>query len=145
MREGMNWAGLYHGGSVGFAGACVGCTRVLQSMEPTVVGMSMNEILQFERSIPNPAGIEWVIGSGADVRADLYMVAPVASASVPSPSALYELDPTTGAATILGGLGVEDPMDIAWDRDRSIMCFRVVRSTRRYCPKGGQIYAAPLR
>ena len=112
-------------------------------MEPTVVGMSMNEILQFERSIPNPAGIEWVIGSGTDVGSDLYMVAPVASA--PGPSALYQIDPTTGKATILGGLGVEDPTDIAWDRDRSIMCFRVVRSTRRYCPKGGQIYAAPLR
>ena len=40
--------------------ACVACVRVLQSMEPTVVGISMSEILQFERSIPNPAGIEWV-------------------------------------------------------------------------------------
>ena len=46
----------------------------------------MKGILQFEWSIPNPAGIEWVIGSGADVGADLYMVAPVASA--PGPSAL---------------------------------------------------------
>ena len=143
MREGMNWAGLYRGGSGDFAGACVGCARVLQSMEPTVVGMSMSEILQFERSITNPAGIEWVVGSGADVGSDLYMVAPVASA--PGPSALYQLDPTTGEATILGALGIVDPTDIAWDRDRSIMCFRVVRSTRRYCPKGGQIYAAPLR
>ena len=66
----------------------------------------MKEVLQFERSITNPAGIEWV-GS------DLYMVAPVASA--PGPSALYKLDPATGQATILGGLGVEDPTDIAWD------------------------------
>ena len=57
MREGMRRAGLYHGGSVGFTGACVGCARVLQSTEPTVVGMSMNEILRFERSITNPAGI----------------------------------------------------------------------------------------
>ena len=80
MREGMSWACLYRGGSGDFAGACVGCARVLRSMEPTVVGMSMKEILQFEWSIPNPAGIEWVIGSGADVGADLYMVAPVASA-----------------------------------------------------------------
>ena len=39
----------------------------------------MKEVLHFERSIPNPAGIEWV-GS------DLYMVAPVASA--PGPRAL---------------------------------------------------------
>ena len=107
----------FHGG----CGACVACWRVLQSMEPTVVRMSMKEILQFERSIPNPAGIEWVIGSGADVGADLYMVAPVGSTSVPSPSALYELDPTTGEATILGGLGVEDPMDMAWENDRSTM------------------------
>ena len=57
MREGMRWAGLYHGGSGGFAGACVGCARVLQSMEPTVVGMSMKETLRFERSITNLAGI----------------------------------------------------------------------------------------
>ena len=86
MREGISRAGLYHGGSCGFAGACVGCARVLQSMESTVVGMPMKEILHFERSITKPAGIEWVIGSGADVGADLYMVAPVASA--PGPSAL---------------------------------------------------------
>ena len=83
--------------------------------------MSMKEMLQFEQSITNPAGIEWVIGSGADVGADLYMVAPVGSASVPSPSALYELDPTTGEATILGALGVVDPTDIAWDKDGSMM------------------------
>ena len=81
----------------------------------------MKEMLHFERSITNPAGIEWVVGSVADVGADLYMVAPVGSASVPSPSALYKLNPATGQATILGGLGVEDPMDIAWDRDRSMM------------------------
>ena len=118
MRKGMRRAGLYHGGSGGFAGACVGCARVLRSMEPTVVGMSMKEMLQFDRSITNPAGIEWVIGSGADVGADLYMVAPVASA--PGPSALYQLDPATGEATILGALGVEDPMDIAWDKDGSM-------------------------
>ena len=86
MREGMRRACLYHGGSGGFAGACVGCARVLQSMEPTVAGMSMKQMLQFEWSIPNPAGIEWVIGSGAEVGSDLYMVAPVASA--PGPSAL---------------------------------------------------------
>ena len=86
MREGISRAGLYHGGRCGFAGACVGCARVLQSMESTVVGMSMRKILQFGATITNPAGIEWVIGSGADVGADLYMVAPVAS--VPSPSAL---------------------------------------------------------
>ena len=98
MREGISRAGLYHGGSGGFAGACVGCTRVLQSMEPTVVGMSMKEVLRFERSITNPAGIEWVIGSGANVGADLYMVAPVGSESVPSPSALYQLDPLSLAA-----------------------------------------------
>ena len=109
-------ASLFMAGGGGGA-ACVGCARVLQSMESTVVGMSMKEVLQFEWSIPNPAGIEWVIGSGADVGADLYMVAPVGSASVPSPSALYELDPTTGEATILGALGVVDPTDIAWDRD----------------------------
>lgn len=48
----------------------------------------MKEILQFGATITNPAGIEWVIGSGAEVGSDLYMVAPVASASVPSPSAL---------------------------------------------------------
>ena len=60
MREGMRRAGLYHGGSGGFAGACVGCARVLQSMEPTVGRMSMKEILQFERLNTNPAGIEWV-------------------------------------------------------------------------------------
>ena len=88
MREGMNRAGLYRVGSGDFAGACVGCARVLQSMEPMVAGMSMKEILHFERSITNPVGIEWGVGSGADVGADLYMVAPVASASVPSPSAL---------------------------------------------------------
>ena len=88
MREGISRAGLYHGGSGGFAGACVGCACVLQSTEPTVAGMSMSEILQFERSITNPAGIEWVIGSGADVGADLYMVAPVGLGSVPGPSAL---------------------------------------------------------
>ena len=81
----------------------------------------MKEVLQFERSITNPAGIEWVVGSGADVGADLYMVAPVGSASVPSPSALYKLDPTTGEATILGALGVVDPTDIAWDKDGSMM------------------------
>ena len=57
MREGMRRAGLYHGGRCGFAGACVGCARVLQSMESTVVGMSMKEVLRFERSITNPAGI----------------------------------------------------------------------------------------
>ena len=87
--------------------------------EPTVAGMSMREVLHFERSITNPAGIEWVIGSGADVGAVLYMVAPVASA--PGPSALYQLDPTTGEATILGSLGIVDPTDIAWDKDRSTM------------------------
>ena len=38
-------------------GACVGSARVLQSMEPTVVGMSMKETLRFERSITNLAGI----------------------------------------------------------------------------------------
>ena len=92
--------------------ACVGCARVLQSMESVVVGTSMKEIFCFERSITNPAGIEWV-GS------DLYMVAPVASA--PGPSALYQLDPTTGEATILGALGVEDPMDMAWENDRLTM------------------------
>ena len=43
----------------------------------------MKEMLQFEQSITNPAGIEWDIGSGADVGADLYMVAPVASAPGP--------------------------------------------------------------
>ena len=64
MREGMRRAGLYHGGSGDFAGACVGCTRVLQSMEPTVVGMSMKQMLQFEQSITNPAGIE---GVGSDL------------------------------------------------------------------------------
>ena len=87
-------------------------------MKPTV-GMSMKETLQFEGLITNPAGIEWVIGSGADVGSDLYMVAPVASA--PGPSALYELDPATGQATILGALGVVDPTDIAWDKDGSMM------------------------
>ena len=102
---------LIGGGICGFAGACVCCARVLQSTEPTVVGMSMKEVLRFERSITNPVGIEWVIGSGADVGAVLYMVAPVASA--PGPSALYKLDPTTGEATILGALGVVDPTDIA--------------------------------
>ena len=81
---------------------CVGCARVLQSMEPMIAGMSMKEILQFECSIPNPAGIEWVVGSGADVGADLYMVAPVASA--PGPSALYQLDPA----------------DIVWGKDGSM-------------------------
>ena len=81
----------------------------------------MKQTLQFSATITNPAGIEWVIGSGADVGADLYMVAPVGSASVPSPSALYELDPTTGEATILGALGVVDPTDIAWDKDGSMM------------------------
>ena len=81
----------------------------------------MKQMLQFSATITNPAGIEWVIGSGAEVGSDLYMVAPVASASVPSPSALYQLDPATGEATILGGLGVVDPTDIAWDRDRSMM------------------------
>ena len=81
----------------------------------------MKQTLQFSATITNPAGIEWVIGSGADVGADLYMVAPVGSASVPSPSALYELDPTTGEATILGALGVVDPTDIAWDKDGSTM------------------------
>ena len=86
MREGISRAGIYHGGSGAPASACVGCARVLQSMEPAVVGMSMNEILQFGATITNPAGIEWVIGSGANVAADLYMVAPVAS--VPGPSAL---------------------------------------------------------
>ena len=79
----------------------------------------MKEVLQFGATITNPAGIEWVVGSGAEVGSDLYMVAPVAS--VPGPSALYQLDPATGQATILGGLGVEDPMDIAWDRDSSMM------------------------
>lgn len=59
MREGMRRAGLYHGGSGDFAGACVACWRVLQSMEPMVAGMSMKQILQFEWLIPNPAGIEW--------------------------------------------------------------------------------------
>ena len=88
MREGISRAGLYHGGCCGFAGACVGCVRVLQSMESTVLGMSMRKIVHFERSNPNSVGIEWVIGSGADVGADLYMVAPVGSASIPSPSAL---------------------------------------------------------
>ena len=34
----------------------------------------MKETLQFERSTPNPAGIEWVVGSGAEVGSDLYMV-----------------------------------------------------------------------
>ena len=86
MREGMNRAGLYRGGSGGFAGACVACWRVLQSMEPTVLRTSMKEILQFGATITNPAGIEWVIGFGAEVGSDLYMVAPVASA--PGPSAL---------------------------------------------------------
>ena len=102
MIEGMRRACLYHGGSVDFAGACVGCVHVLQSMEPTVVGMSMRKILQFEWLIPNPAGIEWVVGSGAEVGSDLYMVAPVASA--PSPSALYQLDPA----------------DIVWGKDGSM-------------------------
>ena len=46
----------------------------------------MKETLQFGATITNPAGIEWVIGSGADVGADLYMVAPVGSA--PGPRAL---------------------------------------------------------
>ena len=31
-----------------------------------VAEMSMKEMLQFERSIPNPGRIEWVIGSGDD-------------------------------------------------------------------------------
>ena len=70
--------------------------------------------VQFGATITNPAGIEWV-GS------DLYMVAPVGSESIPSPSALYKLDPTTGEATILGALGVVDPTDIAWDKDGSTM------------------------
>ena len=46
--------------------------------------MSMMKIVQFGATITNPAGIEWVIGSGADVGADLYMVAPVGSAPGPS-------------------------------------------------------------
>ena len=75
----------------------------------------MMKIVQFGATITNPAGIEWVIGSGANVGADLYMVAPVGSESIPSPSALYKLDPTTGEATILGALGVVDPTDIAWE------------------------------
>ena len=61
----------------------------------------MKEILQFEWSIPNPAGIEWVVGSGADVGSDLYMVAPVASA--PGPSALgqsYVVEKGVGAAGV---------------------------------------------
>ena len=74
-------------------GHCVGCARVLQSMESMVAEMSMKEMLQFEQSITNPAGIKWV-GS------DLYIVAPMASA--PGPSALYGLDPTTSEAIILG-------------------------------------------
>ena len=86
MRKGMRRTDLYYGGSGGFAGACVDCARVLQSMEPTVVGMSMKQILQFEWLITNPAGIEWVVSSGAEVGSDLYMVAPVASA--PGPRAL---------------------------------------------------------
>ena len=32
----------------------------------------MKQTLHFERSITNPAGIEWVIGSGAEVGSDLY-------------------------------------------------------------------------
>ena len=83
--------------------ACVGCARVLQSMEPTVAGMSMKEILRFERSNPNPAGIEWVIGSGADVGADLYMVAPVGSA--PGPSARHGRLSTLAGREIGGRVG----------------------------------------
>ena len=67
--------------------------RALPAGEQMVAEMSMKEILQFEQSITNPAGIKWV-GS------DLYIVAPMASA--PGPSALYGLDPTTSEAIILG-------------------------------------------
>ena len=44
--------------------ACVGCARVLQSMEPTVLRTSMKEVLQFGATITNPAGIE---GVGSDL------------------------------------------------------------------------------
>ena len=99
MREGMNWAGLYRGGSGGFAGACVACWRVLQSMESTVLRTSMREVLHFDRSITNPAGIEWVVGSGADVGADLYMVAPVASVTSPSGCTSSTRRTSSGART----------------------------------------------
>lgn len=83
----------------------------LPAGEQMVEGISMEGMLQFGRSILNPAGIEWGVGSGDDVGSDLYIVAPVVSS--PGRSGLYKVDPTTGEATILGVLGVEDPTDIA--------------------------------
>lgn len=38
----------------------------LTGQGPMVAEMPIKEMLQFEQSIPNPAGIEWVIGSGDD-------------------------------------------------------------------------------
>ena len=73
----------------------------------------MREVLQSERLTLNPAGIEWVIVSGAEVGSDLYMVAGPSSAT--GYSAMYKVDPSTGEARGARPLGVEDPMAIAWD------------------------------
>ena len=51
-------------------GACVGSARVLQSMEPTVVGMSMKALLQFGAAITNLAGIGLV---GSDIEYLVYI------------------------------------------------------------------------